>query len=91
MDRRAAPCGHFATLVRSTFGLRGYPPLRFGASVPFRWRFTMSKKVLGFTSRKWVAFWWGLICGVVIGGLAVSYREEAGVGSLGSVRVFRVG
>ena len=32
----------------------------------------MSKKVLGFTSRKWVAFWWGLICGVVIGGLAVS-------------------
>ena len=31
----------------------------------------MSKKVLGFTSRKWVAFWWGLICGVVIGGLAV--------------------
>ena len=38
---------------------------------PFRWRFTMSKKVLGFTSRKWVAFWWGLICGVVVGGLAV--------------------
>ena len=32
----------------------------------------MSKKVLGFTSRKWVAFWWGLISGVVIGGLAVS-------------------
>ena len=29
----AAPCGHFAALplVRSTFGLRGYPPLRFGA------------------------------------------------------------
>ena len=33
-DRRAAPCGHFATLVRSTFGLRGYPSLRFGASAP---------------------------------------------------------
>ena len=31
----AAPCGHFASLVRSTFGLRGFPPLRFGAS---RWR-----------------------------------------------------
>ena len=30
----AAPCGHFASLVRSTFGLRGFPPLRFGAS---RW------------------------------------------------------
>ena len=28
----AAPCGHFASLVRSTFGLRGSPPLRFGAS-----------------------------------------------------------
>ena len=29
----AAPCGHFAALplVRSTFGLRGFPPLRFGA------------------------------------------------------------
>ena len=29
----ATPCGHFAALplVRSTFGLRGYPPLRFGA------------------------------------------------------------
>ena len=29
----AAPCGHFAALplVRSTLGLRGYPPLRFGA------------------------------------------------------------
>ena len=26
-DRRAAPCGHFASLVRSTFGLRGYPPI----------------------------------------------------------------
>ena len=25
--RRAAPCGHFASLVRSTFGLRGYPPI----------------------------------------------------------------
>ena len=24
---RAAPCGHFASLVRSTFGLRGYPPI----------------------------------------------------------------
>ena len=30
----AAPCGHFASLVRSTFGLRGFPPLRYGAS---RW------------------------------------------------------
>ena len=25
----AAPCGHFATLVRSTFGLRGFPPIHF--------------------------------------------------------------
>ena len=24
---RAAPCGHFASLVRSTFGLRGCPPI----------------------------------------------------------------
>ena len=37
----------------------------------------MSKKVLGFTSRKWVAFWWGLIWGVVIGGLAVSQPPAA--------------
>ena len=28
---RSAPCGHFASLVRSTFGLRGYPQLRFGS------------------------------------------------------------
>ena len=30
----------------------------------------MSKKVLGFTSRKWVAFWVGVALGVVFGGLA---------------------
>ena len=30
----------------------------------------MSKKVLGFSSRKWAAFWLGVACGVVLGGLA---------------------
>ena len=25
----AAPCGHFATLVRSTCGLRGFPSIHF--------------------------------------------------------------
>ena len=29
----------------------------------------MSKKVLGFTSRKWAAFWAGVALGVVSGGL----------------------
>ena len=32
----------------------------------------MSKKVLGFTSRKWVAFFFGVFWGVVLGGLACS-------------------
>ena len=30
----------------------------------------MSKKVLGFTSRKWLCFFTGLLAGVVMGGLA---------------------
>jgi len=30
----------------------------------------MSKKVLGFTSRKWLCFFTGLLTGLVVGGLA---------------------
>ena len=31
----------------------------------------MSKKICGFTSRKWLCFFTGLSLGIVIGGLAV--------------------
>ena len=30
----------------------------------------MSKKICGFTSRKWLCFFTGLFLGIVIGGLA---------------------
>ena len=30
----------------------------------------MSKKILGFTSRKWDCFWFGVCVGIVAGGLA---------------------
>ena len=30
----------------------------------------MSKKVLGFSSRKWATFWLGVVLGAVCGGLA---------------------
>ena len=30
----------------------------------------MSKKICGFTSRKWLCFFTGLLVGVVIGGIA---------------------
>ena len=45
----------------------------------------MSKKVLGFTSRKWAAFWAGVALGVVFGGLAaccppVDFFKKSGGG-----------
>ena len=50
------------------------PPPTVGTSEQARWHRRggkkMSKKVLGFTSRKWVAFWAGVALGVVFGGLA---------------------
>ena len=68
-DRPAPNCRH----QRASTPLATAYAARFARGIPLAQerRQKMSKKVLGFTSRKWVAFWWGLICGVVIGGLAV--------------------
>ena len=43
-DRRAAPCGHFASLVRSTFGLRGYPPIFDLRRIPQRRSYRISPR-----------------------------------------------
>ena len=44
----------------------------------------MSKKVLGFTSRKWTAFWLGCLVGAVVAGLAVCRGGGLGRTGLGS-------
>ena len=50
----------------------------------------MSKKVLGFTSRKWTAFWLGCLVGAVVAGLAGGWgwgprRTGLGSGAAGAV------
>ena len=55
-------------------GQTGGAPLQSTSALPPRSKTAkgadMSKKICGFTSRKWLCFFTGLLVGVVLGGLA---------------------
>ena len=55
-------------------GQTGGAPLQSTSALPPRSKTDkggdMSKKICGFTSRKWLCFFTGLLVGVVLGGLA---------------------